>query len=245
MAHVAGLAALGRGDVESAFSSCASISPPGTFPADEPFALWVVLDLVEAAERSGRHDAATAHVAAARAAGIEAISSRLALHCAAAAALVAPGDLAGPLFEQALATPDAAAWPFDLARVELAYGEHLRRRRAPTSARRHLVAAQAVFDHLGARPWGDRARAELRATGLTRQSTGAGDPLALTPQEREIAMLAATGRTNRQIGDQLHLSPRTVGAHLYRVFPKLTVTSRAGLRDALSALAPSGPSSSD
>ena len=48
-----------------------------------------------------------------------------------------------------------------------------------------------------------------------------------------IATLAASGLTNRQIGERLMLSPRTVGAHLYRAFPKLGVTSRAGLRDAL------------
>ncbi len=245
MAHVAGLAALGSGDCETAFHSCTAISPPGTFPAYEPFALWVVLDLVEAAERTGRHDAAVAHVAAAQAAGIPAISSRLALQCAAAAALVAPGDLAGPLFEQALATPDAERWPFDLARVELAYGEHLRRRRATTAARRHLAAAIAGFDGLGAGRCRDRAKAELQATGQTRHSLEAGDPLALTPQEREIALLEATGRTNRQIGQQLYLSPRTVSAHLYRVFPKLAVTSRAGLRDALSALPPPLRSSFD
>jgi DNA-binding CsgD family transcriptional regulator len=238
MAHVVGLAALGRSDYESAFHSCASISPPGTLASHEPFALWVVLDLVEAAERTGRHDAAVAHVAAAQAAGLAAISPRLALHCAAAAAHVAASDQALVLFEQALATPGAGTWPFDVARVELAYGEHLRRARATTASRRHLTAALAAFERLDARPWCDRARAELQATGQTRQSLEAGDPTALTPQEQEIALLAATGLTNRQIGEQLYLSPRTVSAHLYRVFPKLGVTARAGLRDALTALTP-------
>ncbi len=241
IAHVAGLAALGRGDYDIAFHACASISPPGTFASHEPFALWVVLDLVEAAERSGRHDAALAHVAAAQAAGIAAISSRLALHCAAAAALVAPDDEAPARFEQALGTPDAERWPFDLARVELAYGEYLRRARATTASRVHLSAALAVFDRLDARPWRDRTTAELLATGQTRRSLEAEDPSALTPQEQEIALLAATGLTNRQIGEHLHLSPRTVSAHLYRVFPKVGVTARAGLRDALSARPPAAP----
>lgn len=59
-------------------------------------------------------------------------------------------------------------------------------------------------------------------------------PVSLTAQELEIAHLAASGMTNRQIGERLYLSHRTVGAHLYRVFPKLGVSSRAGLRDALS-----------
>jgi DNA-binding CsgD family transcriptional regulator len=58
----------------------------------------------------------------------------------------------------------------------------------------------------------------------------------LTPQEREIALLAATGLTNKQIGERLFLSPRTVGGHLHRLFPKLGVPTRAALRDALSSL---------
>ncbi|MCW2778842.1 MAG: LuxR-family transcriptional regulator [Frankiales bacterium] len=238
IAHVEALAALGRGDYESAFHSCASISPAGVFAAHEPFALWVVLDLVEAAERTGRHEDAVAHVAAAQALGLPDVSSRLALRCAAAAALVAGGEQAAALFEQALAVPGAGSWPFDLARVELLFGEHLRRARATSASRRHLAAALAVFERLGARPWADRARAELQATGQSRQSRDTGDPSTLTPQEREITQLAATGLTNRQIGEQLYLSPRTVSAHLYRVFPKLGVTSRAALRDALSAQAP-------
>jgi DNA-binding CsgD family transcriptional regulator len=60
---------------------------------------------------------------------------------------------------------------------------------------------------------------------------------ALTAQERRIVSLAAAGLTNKQIGQRLYLSPRTVGSHLYRAFPKLGVSSRAGLRDALTALA--------
>lgn len=64
----------------------------------------------------------------------------------------------------------------------------------------------------------------------------------LTPQQREIALLAAAGLTNKQIGDRLFLSPRTVGTHLYQLFPKLGVTSRAALRDAL-AEHPADPAS--
>ena len=74
---------------------------------------------------------------------------------------------------------------------------------------------------------------ELRATGQTRPRVAPHDREALTPQELEIALLAATGLSNKQIGNRLFLSHRTVGAHLYRVFPKLGITSRAALRDAL------------
>ena len=125
----------------------------------------------------------------------------------------------------------ADRWPFELARVELAYGERLRRDRATMASRRHLAAALDTFESLGARPWAARAVGELRVTGLTRPSIRG--PAPLTAQEREIALLAATGLSNKQIGERLFLSHRTIGAHLYRIFPKLGITSRAALRDAL------------
>ncbi|HWM70192.1 MAG TPA: helix-turn-helix transcriptional regulator, partial [Steroidobacteraceae bacterium] len=90
----------------------------------------------------------------------------------------------------------------------------------------------------GARPWAGRAASELRATGQTTSSTGQREHVSLTPREREIAMLAAGGLTNKEIGQRLFLSPRTVGGHLHRIFPKLGITSRAALRDALNALSP-------
>jgi DNA-binding CsgD family transcriptional regulator len=137
------------------------------------------------------------------------------------------------LFEVALATPSAERWPFTLARVQLAYGERLRRARASVESRRHLEAALKTFDDLRAAPWSARAGAELLATGKVRARTADDGAESLTPQEREIAMLAATGLTNKQIAQRLFLSPRTVGAHLNRVYPKLGIGSRAALRDAL------------
>ncbi len=233
VAQAAGLCAGGRRDFDMAYRLYASISPPGSFAPHEPFALWVVFDLVEAAERSGRHAEAVAHVEAARTAGIFLISTRLALLCAASEAVASGPELATEAFERALATPGAHQWPFDLARVELAYGEHLRRARHTTVARAHLQKALDAFTGIGATPWERRAQAELLATSQTRQPTSAGSSADLTPQELEIALLGATGLTNRQIGARLFISPRTVGAHLYRVFPKLGIETRAGLRDAL------------
>ena len=119
--------------------------------------------------------------------------------------------------------------------MRLAYGERLRRLRRIRDARSQLEAARDAFEQLGARPWSQRAANELRATGATRQRVAGGGEASLTLQEREIALLAATGLTNRQIATQLYVSPRTVSAHLYRIFPKLGITSRAALRDALSA----------
>jgi DNA-binding CsgD family transcriptional regulator len=94
-------------------------------------------------------------------------------------------------------------------------------------------AALDIFKRLDARPWTARAGTELRATGLTIGHLNSTGPASLTPQQREIAELAAAGHSNKQIGERLFLSPRTVGTHLYQVYPKLGVTSRAALRDAL------------
>jgi hypothetical protein len=109
---------------------------------------------------------------------------------------------------QLTVTPRAAGvrqWPFDLGRVQLAYGEQLRRAHATAAARVQLVAARDAFEQLGARPWAERAATELRAAGGGRDATPA---VTLTAQE-------------------------TVSTHLYRIFPKLGITSRAALRDAL------------
>ena len=105
----------------------------------------------------------------------------------------------------------------------------------PDRARRHLLAARENFTAMGAQPWLSRTQQELRASGFRATQDSQPAPVLLTAQELEIAHLAASGMTNRQIGERLYLSHRTVGAHLYRVFPKLGVSSRAGLRDALSS----------
>jgi DNA-binding CsgD family transcriptional regulator len=157
------------------------------------------------------------------------ISPRLAFASSCAAALVAPAG-ADEAFDRVVDDPDSLRWPFHLARVELAYGERLRLDRAMRRARPHLERAGELFDRLEAAPWRERAEAALRATGRHR---AAGAEPGLTPQELQVARLAASGLSNREIGERLFLSPRTVGAHLYRAFPKLGITSRAALRDAL------------
>ncbi|MGK5739376.1 helix-turn-helix transcriptional regulator [Micromonospora sp. URMC 103] len=237
--HVRGLNDLARGDHESAYQHAISLSPAGTLAPYVPHAMWGCLDLVEAAVRTNRLTEAAAHAAAISNANLAGVSSRLALLDAAASAFAAPDDEAGELFEAALALPDVERWPFELARVRLAYGERLRRLRATGQARAQLRTALATFELLGARPWAERAGNELRATGLAKPRSGTRSAV-LTPQEREIAELAGSGLTNKQIGEKLFLSHRTVGTHLYQIFPKLGITSRAALRDALAALADEG-----
>ncbi len=179
-----GLAALGRGDFEEAYQQASTISPPGTLASHVPHALAVLMDLVEAAVRTGRHAEAAAHVDAMQEANVAALSSRLALVVGASAAMAAPDDTALDLFEAALALPGIERWQFDLARVRLAYGERLRRRRAMREARVQLNAAREIFERLGARPWVDRASAELRATGQTKPRAG-DNVLTATPGVRD------------------------------------------------------------
>ncbi|MFD8705651.1 helix-turn-helix transcriptional regulator [Kitasatospora sp. NPDC059648] len=133
-------------------------------------------------------------------------------------------------FTRALELHQSAAQPYEQARTQLAYGEWLRRRRRKAPARPHLRAAQEAFDRLGARPWADRAAAELRAAGETTPTRPRTDPgTALTAQELQVVRLAATGATNRDIAAHLLLSPRTIGQHLYKAFPKLGISSRTEL----------------
>ncbi|MGH2910433.1 MAG: helix-turn-helix transcriptional regulator [Solirubrobacteraceae bacterium] len=146
--------------------------------------------------------------------------------------LLAEDDVAEPLFKAALHA-DIGATRILRARAQLAYGEWLRQRRRSVEARGLLRAARETFDALGTIPWSDRARQQLRATGESshRRTPEARDQL--TPQELQIAQLVAKGMTNREIGQMLYLSHRTISSHLYRAFPKLGITSRAELRDLL------------
>ena len=228
------LAAMGEGDYEEAHVQAGRIEPPGA-PAFGVPRRWTLLDLVETAVRTGRVDEAHDHVAAARRAAVHRISPRTALICAGAEAVAADETEAGPLFETALSLPHAARWPWEHARVQLAYGQWLRRTR-DHRARRYLSAALETFERIGAGAMAQRARNELRATGVATTTGPVAPAAALTAQERQIAELAAVGLTNRQIGERLFLSHRTVGSHLHRLYPKLGITSRAALRAALETM---------
>jgi len=120
--------------------------------------------------------------------------------------------------------------PFETARTDLILGEWLRRARRVNEAKSRLRSAAAVFERLGAEPWTERVRRELRAAGDAGPIEAAPD-LAdkLTPQELQVVRLAAAGLSNREIGEQLYLSPRTAGYHLYKAYPKLGVSSRTEL----------------
>jgi DNA-binding CsgD family transcriptional regulator len=126
-----------------------------------------------------------------------------------------------------------AHWPTYRVRMEIEFGAWLRRRRRAQDARDHLRNARDAADALGMRPWSERARSELRALGSDSPPRASIAWEALSAQELEVAQLAARGLSNREIGERLFLSHRTVGSHLYRIFPKLGVTNRAQLASAL------------
>ncbi|MFC8430181.1 AAA family ATPase [Streptomyces sp. NPDC057253] len=227
------LLALGQGDYEAAYRDCALISPPGTLPPLNPRAIWSVYDLVEAAVYTGRTAEARVHVAMARSARLGELSPRLALLTQAAAALAGPVETAEAGFRRALAVADVHA-PFDRARVQLAFGRWLRAHgRDPEATREHLTAALHALEELGAAPWAAAAGTELAALTPPAEPEPHGTEGLLTPQELQIADLAATGLSNKEIGARLYISPRTVSTHLYNIFPKLGIRSRAALRDAL------------
>jgi len=147
------------------------------------------------------------------------------------------------LFERALRVPDAGRWPFELARIELRYGQALRRARFPSEARRHLEQGLRIFESLPAPAWVDQARAEILATSPTKPSSQASRDGALTPQERAVAQLAARGLTNKAIAARLQISPRTVGAHLHHIFGKHGIRTRAALACSVAQWEHEGPAS--
>jgi DNA-binding CsgD family transcriptional regulator len=147
--------------------------------------------------------------------------------------LVDPAQSFHARFEDALHNHEQTPDSFETARTRLAYGERLRRTRNRVLARKQLRAALDVFDGLDARPWADRARAELAATGETVRRRDPATIDELTPQELQIAALLAGGKTTRETAAALFLSPKTVEYHLRHVYLKLDIHSRAELARAL------------
>ncbi|MGP4047100.1 LuxR C-terminal-related transcriptional regulator [Streptomyces sp. 2A115] len=228
-----GLLELGLGRAGAALEHLESAGREAGHPL---LAHFLVPDLVEAAVRAGHPERATEPArllgqwaAAARQPALAALARRC-------AALIGPDAEAEQHFSAALRLHEDGG-DFERARTELLYGEWLRRLRRNLDARDHLREAMEVFDKLGAEPWADRARAELQAAGETHDLAGAADGRIsrLSPQEREVVRLAATGATNREIATHLFLSPRTVGHHLYRAFPKLGISSRTELASLLAS----------
>lgn len=219
-----GLLDLGRGHPDTALVQLETIwQGPTRYYAS---ALRSVPDLVEAAVRVGQPERAAEPLARfsdwARRACVPALEA-LAERCR---ALLEAGQEAEQQYLTALKLHDG---PFEQARTQLLYGAWLRRARRKSGARTQLRAAVDTLDRIHAASWAEQARAELAATGATAPRTDLASSPRLTPQELQVARLAAQGLSNRDIAAQLFLSPRTVGYHLYKAFPKLGITSRSQL----------------
>jgi DNA-binding CsgD family transcriptional regulator len=218
---------LGAGRYTPAASRFAEMfaAPPG---AGHPGVVLAVLpEWVEAAVRAGDPDRAAQTLALLESLTAHADDTAQAAVLCCRALLTEDAD---GLFAEALVLQARAGTPLpQVARTHLLYGEWLRRTRQRTRSREQLRAALEAYEQLGARPWAARARAELRASGETLRRRDEAGTAALTPQELRIAQSVAQGRSTRDIAAALFLSPRTVEYHLYKIFPKLGVTSRAEL----------------
>ncbi|WP_306207921.1 helix-turn-helix domain-containing protein, partial [Actinoplanes sp. RD1] len=201
-----------------------------------PWQLLVLPDLAAAAARIGAQAAAatvidqTRHRYATRW-----LSTRVRTRLAAATALL-DEDPAAAATALAPLVAGSARWPYERAVLAVEYADRLRRAQRTRRAREVLLDALETFERLGAAGWVAQVR------GLLRAETAREDPFAgLTAQQVQIVRLAAEGLTNREIGARLALSPRTVGSHLYRIFPLLGVTNRTQLSMiARAASAPGG-----
>ena len=230
------LAGLASGRHSDAYASAERLFDPTDSAYHPVISSWLIADLAEAASHLDRLDAARPRVAQVQASVGNRPGTWIALGLSHARALVADPTEANDRFEETLAR-DLTRWPFQRARVQLAYGRWLRRQRHVAESRALLRAARDTFDALGCTPWGEQARRELRASGERSQRRVPEARDQLTAQELQIAQLAAQGLSNREIGQRLFLSHRTISTHLYRVFPKLGITSRAELSAALAPVA--------
>jgi DNA-binding CsgD family transcriptional regulator len=226
------LAALATGRHEDAYRFADRVFDPADSAYHPVISSWLIADLAEAARSIDRVDDARRRVEQIASGAGHPPGTLVDLGLRHARALLADPPDAGDRFDEALAA-DLARWPFERARIQLAYGQWLRRQRRVADSRAVLRSARDTFDALGSAPWSDQARRELRASGerSRRRVPEARDQL--TAQELQIAQLAAQGLSNREIGQRLFLSHRTISTHLYRVFPKLGITSRTELSGAL------------
>ncbi|MBF9066709.1 helix-turn-helix transcriptional regulator [Streptacidiphilus fuscans] len=235
--YALGMAHVVEGDHESAYEELRSTFSRDYVPVPVHYhaSVYYLADLAAAAVRVGRIDDARVVLdATVRGLGPDR-SPRVHAVVERATALLSEPDAAEEHFLAAVADPAAAGWAFEHALTQLDFGEWLRRRRRTAEARPRLQHALETFRRLDARPWLERAAAELRVAGASVPAAVDTAPTAdLTAQELQIAELAAQGLTNRDIASRLYLSPRTVGYHLHKIFPKLGIKTRAQLRDALS-----------
>ncbi|MEU9407825.1 LuxR family transcriptional regulator [Streptomyces sp. NPDC048281] len=226
---------LGRGHYRPALEHARAV-----FDADSPACGNLVLPLlVEAGVRTGDRAGVAAALARleerAPLAGTPWALGGLAL----GRALTADGVDARKFYEESVELLGQGPLALELARTRLLFGEWLRRRKRRSDARKHLRAAYESFDAFGAVPYAERARIELLATGEKARRRTEETRFDLTPRERQVASMAASGLTNTEIATRLFVTASTVEFHLNKVFRKLGITSRKQIPRAIGE--PAGP----
>jgi DNA-binding CsgD family transcriptional regulator len=191
-----------------------------------------VMYLAEAAAHCGKTSDAASIIAEMERVALVTPAPVLHIQLLYARPLLANDEDAGELFEVAVAQ-DLTHWPWPRARLEFAYGSWLRRQQRLNEARTYLRSAQSTFNSVGAGLWVDRARLELEAAGERTEPRAFGHHSPLSSQELQIARLAASGLSNREIAERLFISHQAVSSHLSRILPKLDVTLRAQLASRL------------
>ena len=223
LARGIGLAA--SGEYSGAYDALSRLFDPADAAFHPTERFHGVMFLAEAAVHAGRIVEGRAVIRALEDDASATSSATLHRHLSYARAVLADDHTAEELFREALRA-DLVRWPWLRAQIELAYGSWLRRRRKVAESRQYLRSAQTAFDLIGACSWARQARAELRAAGERAAMPAPAALSALSAQQLQIARLAAQGLSNQEIGQRLYLSPRTIASHLYRIFPKLDISSR-------------------
>jgi DNA-binding CsgD family transcriptional regulator len=223
-----GIVLLNDDEPDKAFAAFLPMFDPGDPRYHNRQQLSALMFIVEAAVACGRSDDVRPLIAHFEKTVEITPSAILEIHLLYSRAVLAAEDEAETLYRRAL-EHDLTRWPWPRARIQLSYGNWLRRRRRPMESRDLLRVSLSTFELIGAPTWARQATSALRAAGALETNSIVIPSSVLSAQELQIATLAAQGLSNRQIGEQLYLSPRTVGSHLYRIFPKLGVTSRSQL----------------
>ena len=222
----------GLGRYEAAMDGAKGASDDGDFG----YSSAALPELIEGATRSGKPEVASVALRRLEERTLASGTDWALGVLARSRALMSEGEDADALYREAIARLERTRIRVELARARLLYGEWLRREGRRVDARDQLRTAHEMFSRFGAEAFAERARRELLATGETARKRTDETREVLTPQEAQIARLAADGQTNPQIGAELFISPRTVEYHLRKVFPKLDISSRKELRNALTKL---------
>ncbi|GHF37128.1 helix-turn-helix transcriptional regulator [Streptomyces griseosporeus] len=228
-----GLACLAQGDHDGGWRNLRELFTADGAPLHPFLSPRSVAELAVAAQRTGRTDDFAPVLERVRAEQGDRPTVRMTLLLHHATALAGPSARAEDHFRLALVNFEAERWPWERAHARLNYGIWLRRARRTLEARQQLTAVREAAERLGAGVLEAAAARELRASGAAPLPEAAGPLEQLTAQQRQIVRMAAGGLSNREIGERLYLSPRTVSSHLYNVYPKLGVSRRQQLRDLL------------